>query len=496
MDETATSAHSESIKHMKIKRHRTAINRSGFSLPIRKALEGGLITKSTSILDYGCGKGEDIHRLHKIGIQAIGWDPVFRPDTELLPVDIVNLGYVINVIENPEERTFVLKRAWELAGTALLVSARTDLEKVTFQKKYQDGYLTEHNTFQKFFAQDELRTLISKIFDKTPIAVAPGVFYVFKSDISKLAYLAHTLRATTYSSKDIELDYCNVREELVPLLDNLRTFFVERGRLPKFEDIPEKWIEYSQHFGSVKRALGLIRKAEGWEWYEDIIQARKNDLLVLLARMIFTSRPRFSLLPDALQRDVRALFSSYRNACNEADELLFAAGEMNLISAACNFASVGKKTQSALYVHHTALSHLPPVLRVYEECARVVSGEIAGTNIIKLSKLKPQVSYLSYPDFDTDPHPELKESFLVRIPQLKLNVRDYHLSDNPPILHRKELLVVKDYPRRRVFSRLSHIEESHCLFNDAINISRKKEWLELLAKKGLILKGHRLLHCH
>ena len=155
MDKTATSAPSELIKQMKIKRHRTAINRSGFSLPIRKALEGGLITKSTSFLDYGCGKGEDVHRLHKIGIQAIGWDPIFKPDTKLVPMDIVNLGYVLNVIENPRERLLVLKKAWKFARTTLLVSARTNLEKISFKNKYQDGYLTEHNTFQKFFAQDD-----------------------------------------------------------------------------------------------------------------------------------------------------------------------------------------------------------------------------------------------------------------------------------------------------------------------------------------------------
>ena len=134
-----------------IVRYKTAINRSGFSLPIRKALESGVINMNSTLLDYGCGKGEDVHRLHKIGLSATGWDPSFRPDTTLINADVINLGYVLNVIEEPTERITVIKKAWALAKSTLLVSARTDLEKHELGKKYRDGYLTSRNTFQKFY---------------------------------------------------------------------------------------------------------------------------------------------------------------------------------------------------------------------------------------------------------------------------------------------------------------------------------------------------------
>ena len=40
------------------------------------------------------------------GIEAWGWDPAHRPDGDLVPVEVVNLGYVVNVIEDIGERLF------------------------------------------------------------------------------------------------------------------------------------------------------------------------------------------------------------------------------------------------------------------------------------------------------------------------------------------------------------------------------------------------------
>ena len=60
----------------------------------------GLFEHGYSVLDYGCGKGDDLRALIAQGIDCSGWDPVFLPDEELTKADIVNLGYVINVIED------------------------------------------------------------------------------------------------------------------------------------------------------------------------------------------------------------------------------------------------------------------------------------------------------------------------------------------------------------------------------------------------------------
>ena len=48
-------------------------------------------------------RGKDVELLTAEGVACSGWDPAYRPDTPLAETNVVNLGYVINVIEDPEE---------------------------------------------------------------------------------------------------------------------------------------------------------------------------------------------------------------------------------------------------------------------------------------------------------------------------------------------------------------------------------------------------------
>ena len=89
---------------MKISRHKTAISRINFSKPIQIALASNLIAENSSFFDYGCGKGDDMLALKTLGHDVSGWDPTHKPKTKLKKSDIVNLGFVVNVIEDPSER--------------------------------------------------------------------------------------------------------------------------------------------------------------------------------------------------------------------------------------------------------------------------------------------------------------------------------------------------------------------------------------------------------
>jgi len=109
-------------------RARTAITRTDLSRPVTQALQDGVIAATRSVLDYGCGRGGDIARLRELGYAASGWDPAFAPGEILAPADVVNLGYVVNVIESAGERAETLHRAWGLARWALVVAARLDWE--------------------------------------------------------------------------------------------------------------------------------------------------------------------------------------------------------------------------------------------------------------------------------------------------------------------------------------------------------------------------------
>jgi len=169
---------------VEVQRHKTAIGRPALSLPAKLLFQSGLVTDETSVLDYGCGRGDDVKFLKELGIPAVGWDPHFIPDPALLvPHDIVNLGFVLNVIEDPAERQTVLTDAYALTNKCLSVSVMLHSQNDTVTSiPHRDGQLTAKKTFQKYYEQIELEELISNQLSASPIAAAPGVFFIFKDE--------------------------------------------------------------------------------------------------------------------------------------------------------------------------------------------------------------------------------------------------------------------------------------------------------------------------
>ena len=64
---------------------RTAIRRTSLSRPVALAVDDTLIRHDRTFFDYGCGRGGDLGRLHKMGISVAGWDPAFFPAEERCP---------------------------------------------------------------------------------------------------------------------------------------------------------------------------------------------------------------------------------------------------------------------------------------------------------------------------------------------------------------------------------------------------------------------------
>ena len=186
--------------------------------------------------------------------------------------------------------------------------------------------------------------------------------------------------------------------------------------------------------------VGLWRPFRPVAVYREELEAEaRQNFLVYAALSAFGGRPKFGDLPHDLQYDAKDLFGSYTNACAEADRLLHSIADTDAINAACNESEFGKLTRGALYVHVDYVSDLPPLLRVYEGAARTISGNVDDATLVKINRLKPQVSFLVYPDFDTDPHPSLQASIVAKLGEIRLKHRYFGDSDNPPILHRKEI---------------------------------------------------------
>ncbi len=469
-----------------IARHRTAIGRKELSRPVRLALESKLIAPGRSLLDFGCGRGTDVAYLNEAGITAVGWDPVHRPSTPLDPADIVNLGYVVNVIEDPAERAETIRRAFGLCRQLLVVAARLDFERVTSaDQSFGDGVLTGRNTFQKYFTQLELRQWIDTTLGVASVAGSPGVFYIFRDELLREAYLAaryHRVRVAPRVRKSVTAFEAN-RELLQPFVE----FVTERGRLPEPDEL-QTADDLGRAFGSIRKAFALVRRVTGSEQWETVRSERRMELLIRIALERFGGRVRFSELPVMIQRDVKSLCRSYTRAVDDADRLLFSVGDRQLLDAEMRSSRVGKLTGNALYVHANAISELPAVLQVYEGCARAFAGVVEAANVIKLHREVPQVSYLLYPEFDSEAHPELKASLVVGLKKCEIAYREYHPDGNPPVLHRKEEFVSAAHPERDKWTALTASEEAAGLFSDSSRIGTRDGWRETLISRGAVIR--------
>src|SRR5680860_525794 len=170
---------SQGVSENKPRRERTALRRVACSRPIALALSDGIINKDTSTFDYGCGYGSDIRYLQSRKIKSAGWDPFYNPNADPLPADVINLGYVLNVIEDLKERAETLRQAYLLANRVLIVAVRVE-QALEDASAFGDGVVTKRGTFQKIYTQDEFRSFLESVLGCRPYTVAIGIAYVFK----------------------------------------------------------------------------------------------------------------------------------------------------------------------------------------------------------------------------------------------------------------------------------------------------------------------------
>ncbi len=465
-----------------IERHKAALVRNNFSRPVRLALETGLFTVGTTFFDYGCGHGGDINRMAQQGYTSAGWDPYY------LPADVVNLGYVINVIEDPLERREALIEAWRLAHKVLLVAAQVLIDAGSNVVAYSDGVVTTRNTFQKYYEQEELKIYIDRVLGVDAIPVALGIYFVFRDETQAQSFRSSRFRSRTTTPK---VRHHKRFEDYQELLAPLMAFVTERGRLPVKSELPLS--ELIAEFGTLRRAFQVILQATDSQEWEAIAQKRRQDLLVYLALSQFSRRPKLADLAFEVQEDIKALFGTYKQAWAIAEQMLFSLGDSEIIANCCQNSLVGKKLPNSLVIHVSALCALDPLLRLYEGCASRTIGRMEGATLIKFHIKTPQISYLFYPDFDSEPHPILHTSMQIDLQNLHVSYRDYEPDDNPPVLHQKDTLVTPDYPMYEKFAKLSRQESDWGLLEDFRAINHRQGWLQCLEDHCATLQGHRLV---
>ncbi|NJK62484.1 MAG: DNA phosphorothioation-associated putative methyltransferase [Synechococcaceae cyanobacterium SM2_3_1] len=489
--QVSTKGHHAKLLTPQIQRHRAAIVRTDLSKPVRSAVEAGLFTEGSTFFDYGCGHGNDLKLIRHQGFTSEGWDPHYRPNAPRIPADIVNLGYIINVIEDPVERRQALLNAWELTQQVMIVAAQVLVEDATRgQIAYGDGIITCRNTFQKYYDQEELKAYIDQVLSVDAIPVALGIYFVFRDEAQAQTFRTCRFRsrATTPRIQKQVKRFDDYRELLTPLME----FVTERGRLPiKGELLSES--EIMGEFGSLHRAFQVILQVTDQQEWHQIAEQRKQDLMLYLALTNFGHRPKLNQLTSEVQKDLKALFGTYRQACSQADDMLKSLGNLSLVAEKCRSSSIGKRGSKSLTVHITALEKLDPLLRLYESCASRTIGRPEEATLVKFHSRQPKIAYLFYPTFDTDSHPPLHTYMEIDLRDLHVKYQDFDADDNAPILHRKETLVTPDYPLYERFAKLTKQEEGWGLLDDEQGIRKKRGWLKCLDDHCATLQGHRVI---
>ena len=170
-------------------RGKTAMRRYTCSKPVALALADGLIGSNDSFFDFGCGHGGDVKFLRQKKIGAAGWDPFHFPNQLVSSADVVNLGFVLNVIEDPRERAATLRTAFGLARKLLIVSVRVEHGHSNLTE-FGDGIITNKGTFQKIYTQTEFTQYVKEILGRNVQVAGIGVAYVFANQHAESEFLA------------------------------------------------------------------------------------------------------------------------------------------------------------------------------------------------------------------------------------------------------------------------------------------------------------------
>ncbi|MFC4654057.1 DNA phosphorothioation-associated putative methyltransferase [Rheinheimera marina] len=437
-----------------IDRYKTALVRHELSAPMKTLVKHGFLQGDYSIFDYGCGRGDDLRELEAHGLDALGWDPNFRPDAEKVRSDIVNIGFVINVIEDKDERLDALLGSWELTQKLLVVSTMLANESYIAQfQSYKDGVITSRNTFQKYYSQSELKEFIETAVDENAIAIGPGIFYVFRcKNLEQLFQQSrqkrhYEWRHLTAPEPVSESQARFLFTQYHPLFEAFWKCSLELGRLPA-EDEFTQYKQLTEVAGSPKKALRLVSKWFNWEELEQAATMRKEDMLVYFALAQFQKYKSYTQQPESLKRDIKAFFGNFNVALTQSKELLFSIADQQAITDSClklqlqipSKLELEDETPHSLTFHKTYLTKLTPLLRVYTGAALQLYGELDDIDLIKIHLKSGKLTLLGYDDF-TKAIPLLAERVKIKMAEQRVDFFDYVDTAHRPALPDKQLFI-------------------------------------------------------
>lgn len=445
-----------------VARHLTALARYGFSAPLQALARYGLVTPGISVFDYGCGRGDDVRGLLENGITAAGWDPHFAPDQPKQEAEVVNLGFVINVIEDFAERVEALRGAYSLTRGVLAVSAMLASQAVPNGKPYRDGFLTSRNTFQKYYTQGQLAAFIAHVLEEEPLPVSPGVFFIFRDKDLEQRFLSGRQRSSTLLQRLSRPERVRVRvrvprpdrdqikyEANREALETLWATWLRLGREPEKDEAPDL-DKLVGSFGSLSRAEKFIAGLKDEALLKRARTARTADLTVYFALGQFSKRKPYKHLEPGLQRDVKALFGDYASAQAHARQALFSLADTSHLATACSEAAeqgLGWLEEGkSLQLHTNLIERLPAALRVYIGCGTVLYGDVQAADLVKIHIGSGKLTLMKFDDFAGKPLPRMVERIKLNLRSQDIDVFSYGEEFEPPYLYLKSRYINEEFP--------------------------------------------------
>lgn len=440
-----------------VERHRTALTRYALSKPMQILSKYDFLEGKHTIFDYGCGKGSDVNILNQNDIIAHGWDPYFCPENDKHEADIVNLGFVINVIEDKDERAEAVLGAYRLCKQFLCAAVMLGESSPDRGRLYSDGVLTKRNTFQKYFSQEEFRGYLQYVLDEEPVAVGSGIFFIFKDKDAEQAFLERRYCNRGNANRLIQAIPRPTRAEKeqefyrqhAEKLDALWLRWIELGRPPQ-KDECQNTSDIIELLGTWKRALNFLKRFHGDEILQQAFDSRRDDLTIYFAMRRFEAKRVYRNLPESLKRDVKAFFNNYQNAQQAGENLLFSAGNSEVIKQLCKEAAeqgYGYLDEKGSLTFHTSQAELlPPLLRVYIGCATQVFGDITNVDLLKIHSESGKLSLMKYDDFEGSALPRMLERIKINLVNQRFDYYKYGEEYASPYLYLKSRFISSDYP--------------------------------------------------
>jgi len=441
-------------------RQLTALVRYGFSAPFQTLARHGFLDGRYKIFDYGCGRGDDLRGLVENGLEVAGWDPFYAADNSICSADLVNLGFVINVIEDFDERVEALARAFSLAKRLLVVSVMLRNNNSTSGKIFSDGVMTMRGTFQKYYSQGEIKAFIEAVTNEEPIPVAPGVFYLFRDKDLEQRFLVSRYRRRRNRLRDPSIQQkqpedrrrdraAEKYEKFREPLGTLWTTWLTLGRKPHESEV-ENISSLLDGFGSLARALRFLRDQKGADLLESAQASRIEDLEVYLALNLFESRKPYKHMEKSLQRDIKFFFGTITQAKEVARKLLFQIADVQTIEATCITAAERGLgfylSGESLELHSSLIDQLPPILRVYVGCAVVLYGDYRNADLVKIHVTSGKVSLMRYDDFEGKMLPRMIERTKIKLREQDIDYFAYGEEFEPPFLYQKSRYINEEFP--------------------------------------------------